>query len=317
MLSFPQHVQGGRGFFCCLLLEETKKPNERGWLSEAEYSQYEVQPSEPWGIYTREAWPVLHPTGQLLELLSAPCLGAAYVLKLTVPWTDGCNNFVLCGCRCFYPPNFPGREGSAVSHFIARNWAVVWWGHTGSQQQRHSAIRHSSPSLSALPDLRARVRFVEKALALSDCEEREGAKKMGRVVPAPNTKTRLPESPQYTERWQLCSSAMFSSRADFLPVLIRLSVLVFQPPPALSGHRSMFTQAPQPEIWWALVHASVWLCWMHQNASSRVTSYIKYELWQGNQRVYNTTLRRVTALEARNPFKTLWILKTLYQEASS
>lgn len=38
MLSFPQHVQGGRGFLCCLLLEETKKPNESSLLSEAEYS---------------------------------------------------------------------------------------------------------------------------------------------------------------------------------------------------------------------------------------------------------------------------------------
>lgn len=159
----------------------------------------------------------------------------------------------------------------------------------------------------------AQVRFVEMA---PEWLWRVG-RSQGRVVPAPNTKTRLPESPQYTERWHLCFSAVFSSRADFLPVLVRLSELVFQPPPTLSGHRSMFTQAPQPEIWWALVHASVWLCWMHQNASSRVTSYIAYEPWQGNQRVYNTTLRRVTALEARNPFKTLWILKTLYHKVSS
>lgn len=101
----------------------------------------------------------------------------------------------------------------------------------------------------------------------------------------------------------------FQAEQIFLPVLVRLSVLVFQPPPTLSGHRSMFTQALQPEIWWVLVHASVWLCWMHRYASSRVTSYIKHELWQGNQRIYNTTLRRVTALEARNPFKTLWIFK--------
>lgn len=24
-------------------------------------------------------------------------------------WTDGCNNFALCGCRCFYPSNSLGR----------------------------------------------------------------------------------------------------------------------------------------------------------------------------------------------------------------
>lgn len=57
MLSFPQHIPGGRGFLCCLLLEENKKPDERGLLSlsEAEYSYYGVQPSEPRGTYTREA----------------------------------------------------------------------------------------------------------------------------------------------------------------------------------------------------------------------------------------------------------------------
>lgn len=110
VLSFPPHVQGGWGFLCCLLLKENKKPNERGlpslrqnivsvrfnplslgaptpekhdtcsiqWSSCWEYSQHRL-----WGQPVYWSWQSL--------------------------WTDGCNNFVLCGCHCFYPPNSPGR----------------------------------------------------------------------------------------------------------------------------------------------------------------------------------------------------------------
>lgn len=84
---------------------------------------------------------------------------------------------------------------------------------------------------------------------LSDCEEWEGAGEMGRVVPAPNTKTGLPEALSTLNDDRFAPAPCLQWSRFFPSSLVRLSVLVFQPPPTLSGHRSMFTLAPQPEIW--------------------------------------------------------------------
>lgn len=110
VLSFPPHVQGGWGFLCCLLLKENKKPNERGLPSlrqnivsmrfnplslgaptPEKYDTCSIQWSNCWECSQHRLWgqPV-HWSWQSL-------------------WADGCNNFALCGCHCFYPPNSPGR----------------------------------------------------------------------------------------------------------------------------------------------------------------------------------------------------------------
>lgn len=157
---------------------------------------------------------------------------------------------------------------------------MMWWGHTPRQQQSRSAIRPSSLSLSSLPDTCSSVGYGEMAP--------EWLWRMRRSQE--NGKRRACSEHQNWDAWKPSVQWMMTDfilhhvfgGADFFSIsLVRLKLLVFQPLPTLSGHRSMFTLAPQPEIWWSLVHASLWLWWMHQNASSRATSYIMHRAVSG------------------------------------